>query len=165
MKGTAPHLSPGRDRDGALRFGPGMTSKSSAVTQGIRLAILAIALATPAFAGPIALPQETHINDELRAGAAGDILRRTCPSIKARMFVVWGRLYDLRDYALSKGYTEAEVKTFLDDDAQKARVKAEAMAYLAKAGAIPGAVASYCQVGRDEIAKNTPLGQLIRSTQ
>ena len=133
--------------------------------QFLCLGLLAFLMATPAFAGPVPLPQETHINDELRAGAAGDILRQTCPSIKARMFVVWSRLYALRDYALSKGYTEPEVKAFLDDDAQKARVKAEANAYLANAGAKKGDVESYCQVGRDEIAKNTPLGQLLRSTK
>ena len=131
----------------------------------LHLAIFATLTATAAAASPVPLPQEAHINDELRAGAAGDILRHTCPSISARMFVVWGRLYDLRDYALAQGYTEPEVKAFLDDDAQKKRVKAEAMAYLAKAGAKPGDVESYCKVGRDEIAKKTPLGQMLRSSK
>jgi hypothetical protein len=129
------------------------------------LATLATFAITSAALAKVPLPQETHINDELRAGAAGDILRQTCPSLSARMFVVWGRLYDLRDYALAQGYNEPEVKAFLDDAAQKKRVKAEAMAYLAKAGAKPGDAESYCKVGREEIARKTPLGQLIRSSK
>lgn len=126
------------------------------------LALLAL-LASPAAASPPPMAKDAHINDELRAGIAGDILRKTCPAISARMFVVMGRLYDLKSYAEAQGYTEADYNAFRGDPAQKARLKAEAEAYLEKAGARPGDVASYCQVGRDEIAKNTPLGQLIRS--
>jgi hypothetical protein len=119
--------------------------------------------AASAAATPMA--QDKHINDELRAGFAGDILRKTCPTISARMFVVVGRLYDLKSYAESHGYTAADYDAFRSDPAEKARLKAEAAAYLAKAGAKPGDVESYCQVGRDEIAKGTPLGTLIRSSK
>ncbi|MBI1172070.1 hypothetical protein GC209_11775 [bacterium] len=133
----------------------------------LRFPLLALCLALPfgAAATPVPLPQEPHINDELRAAAAGDILRHTCPTISARLFVFLGRVQDLKSYAISKGYTPPEVKAFLDDDAQKARIKAEAEAYLAAAGAKPGDVESYCKVGRDEIARKTPMGQMLRSSQ
>ena len=127
--------------------------------------IAVLPFAGPAVASPVPLEQEAHINDELRAAAAGDILRHTCPSLSARVFVFLGRVNDLQNYALSKGYSQPEVKAFLDDDAQKARVKAEAQAYLAKAGAKPGDIESYCKVGRDEIAKKTPMGQMLRSSK
>ncbi|MGV8986702.1 MAG: DUF5333 domain-containing protein [Cypionkella sp.] len=133
--------------------------------RAVRFALAAFLLASPALAGPVPLPQEVHINDELRAMKAGDMLRHTCPSISARVFVVLGRLRDLQNYALAQGYTEPEVQAFMDNDVQKARVKAEANAYLAKAGAIPGDVESYCKAGRDEIAKKTPLGQMLRSSK
>lgn len=111
------------------------------------------------------MAQNAHINDELRVGFAGDMLRTTCPSISARMFVVMGRLYDLKSYAEAQGYSEADYDAFRKDPVQKARIKAEAADYLAKAGAKPGDIASYCQVGRDQIAKGTAVGRLLRSSE
>ena len=128
--------------------------------------VVALAVLLPGLAladGKVPLPQETHINEQLIAGAAGDILRKECPKIEARLLVVWGKLFDLKSYAESKGYTEAEVKAFLQNADQKARVKAAAMAYLAAAGAKAGDRASYCSVGKSEIAKGTLLGSLIKS--
>ena len=128
------------------------------------VAVLAVLLPVGALAeDKVPLPEEAHINGQLIAGAAGDILRKECPTITARMLVVYGKLFDLKSYAESKGYTEAEVKAFLQDADQKARVKAAAMAYLAAAGAKAGDRASYCSVGKSEIAKGTLLGSLIKS--
>ena len=115
--------------------------------------------------GNVPLPQEAHINEQLIAGAAGDILRNACPTISARMLVVFDKLYELRSYAEGKGYTEVEVKAFLKDPVQKARVKAAAVDYLRAAGAVVGDRASYCAVGKGEIAKGTLLGSLIKSTE
>lgn len=126
------------------------------------LAMLALGLAATA-QDAVPMAQNVHINDELRAGFAGDTLRKTCPTISARMLVVMDRLWGLKGYAEGQGYTEADYDAFRKDPAQRARLKAEAAAYLAKAGAKPGDVASYCRVGRDEIAKGTALGTLLRS--
>ena len=103
-------------------------------------ALAGLTLATSAFAGPVPMAQNAHINDELRAGFAGDVLRNTCPTISARMLVVMGRLWDLKSYD-------------------------EAAAYLAAAGAKPDDVESYCAVGEAEIAQKTPVGTLLRSSR
>ena len=141
----------------------------------IRLAVLALALATPlvatpvfatpVFATPEPMAQNRHINDELRAGFAGDALRKICPSISARMVVVMGRLWDLKFSAEKHGYTGADYDAFRGDPIQKARLKAEAEAYLQAAGAKPGNVQSYCKVGEVEIAKGTAVGSLLRSSR
>lgn len=109
------------------------------------------------------LNTEAHINAQLVAGKVGDTIRKTCPSISARMFVVLEKLNALEDYARAKGYAEADVKVFLKDPAEKARIKRLAQAYLAKAGAVAGDADSYCRVGRDEIAKGTLVGSLLKS--
>ena len=130
------------------------------------VAVLAVLLPIGALAeDKVPLPEEAHINGQLIAGAAGDILRKECPTITARMLVVYGKLFDLKSYAKSKGYTEVEVKAFLKNAGQKARVKASAAAYLAAAGAVAGDSASFCTVGKSEIAKGTLLGALIRSSE
>jgi Family of unknown function (DUF5333) len=127
-----------------------------------------LALASPAAAEEpqkVPLPQEAHINEQLVAAAAGDMLRKTCPSLSARMVVVWFALQDLEDYARAQGYTEEEVTVFLKDKDQKARVKAEAEAYLAAAGVVAGDEESYCAAGRAEIAAGTLVGSLLRSSE
>ena len=125
------------------------------------LALIAV-MATPAFA-QVPLSQEQHINDSLVAGQVGDTIRKTCPSISAKMFVVLGKLNDLEDYDREKGYSEAEVKAFLKDKSEKARIKALAKDYLTAAGAVEGDPESYCTVGRAEIEKGTLAGSLLRS--
>lgn len=127
-------------------------------------ALAALTLATPALAIE-PLPQEKHINDSLRAGRIGDVIRKTCPTMHARMFVVWSKVEDLKKYALDKGYTRAEVEAFLDDRTQKNRLKAEADAYLKQAGAVVGDPESFCRVGEAEIAKGSLVGSLLRSSR
>lgn len=130
----------------------------------LTLTLAALLLAAPVYAlDP--LPQEKFINDSLRAGRVGDVIRKTCPSISARMFVVWQKLEDLKAYALDQGYTADEVEAFIKNDDEKTRLKAEAAAYLKAAGAVDGDAESYCKVGRDEIAKGSAIGELLRSSQ
>lgn len=125
-------------------------------------AALITVIALPA-AAQTPLNQEARINSTLIAGQVGDTIRKTCPSISARMFVVLGELNALEDYARDQGYTEADVKAFLKDKTEKARIKTAANAYLKKAGAVEGDVETYCVVGRAEIEKGTLAGSLLRS--
>lgn len=126
------------------------------------LTLIALLGATPALA-QVPLNQDAHINDSLVAGKVGDTIRKTCPSISAKMFTVLSKLNELEDYARGKGYAEADVKAFLKDPKEKARIKGLALDYLTKAGAVEGDEESYCKVGRDEIAKGTLTGSLLRS--
>jgi nucleotide-binding universal stress UspA family protein len=123
-----------------------------------------LAAASPALA-QVPLAEEAHINDSLRAGRIGDVIRNTCPTISARMFVVLMKIEDLKRYALDQGYSRDEVEEFIKNKDQKNRLKAEAAAYLAEAGAVEGDAESYCKVGRDEIAKGSLIGELLRSSE
>ena len=126
------------------------------------LTLTAMLAATPALALE-PLNTEPHINDSLIAGRVGDVIRKTCPSISARMFTVLQKMNELESYARGKGYAEADVKAFLKDPVEKVRIKKAAEAYLAAAGAKEGDAESYCAAGRSEIAKGTLAGSLLRS--
>ena len=129
-----------------------------------RLILILSLLAAPALAlEPI--NREAHINESLMAGRVGDVIRNTCPTISARMLVVYSKLKELERYARDKGYSEEDFKAFTGNGAEKARMKAQAQAYLAAAGAVEGDVESYCKVGRDEIAKGSLIGELLRSSE
>ncbi|MCF6315760.1 MAG: DUF5333 domain-containing protein [Marinosulfonomonas sp.] len=109
------------------------------------------------------LPKEVHINYSLMSAKVADTIRKTCPGISARMFVVWNKANALKSYALKKGYTEAEVRAFLKNPKEKARVKATAADYLTSHGAVAGNAESYCTLGREEIAKKSLIGQMLRA--
>lgn len=128
----------------------------------MRFALVLALAATPAFANP-KIAADDHVTEALVGARMGDVIRNTCPSISARYFAVLGAMSDLKAYARSQGYTEEEVKLFLKDPEQKARISALADKRLAKAGVKAGDVESYCVAGRAEIAAGSATGKLLRS--
>lgn len=109
------------------------------------------------------LPEENHINSQLFAAAVGDEIRKNCPSISARMFVVWQKANALESYALDKGYSEEEVKAFLKDKGERKRMKALRNAYLQENGVTKGNADSYCALGQKEIKDKSLIGELLRA--
>jgi hypothetical protein len=141
-----------------------VTAKENPMTRLFaRLTIAALlSAAVPAYA-MVPLNQNEHITESLVAAKVGDTIRKTCPSITARMFTVLGKMNDLEDYARAQGYTEAEVKAFLKDKTEKARINGLAADYLKNAGAVEGDAESYCVAGKAEIANGTLAGSLLKS--
>ena len=111
----------------------------------------------------VPLNQEVHINEQLVAAAIGEIIRQNCSRISPRYLTFYRKAKDLEDYARAKGYTEAEVKAFLKDKTEQARVKRLAEGYLAERGVVEQEEASYCKAGRAEIKNGTLTGELLRA--
>lgn len=128
--------------------------------KALAAAMIASLLAVPALAlEPLA--KEKHINDRLIAARIADRIRRTCPSINARMFYAFGEARKLKRYAEAKGYSAAQIDAFLDDKAEKARIYAVAEEYLTRKGAKKDDPDSFCAIGRQEIARKTIIGSLL----
>lgn len=120
------------------------------------------ALAAPALAlEPI--NTEKHINHTLLQGFIADNIDKNCDSLSPRTLRALSELNTLKNYALAKGYSRDEVKAFVTSKTEKARGKAEAVAWLKANGAVEGNQASYCKIGEAEIAKGSLIGQLLRS--
>ena len=111
----------------------------------------------------VPLAEEPHINEQLMAASVGDVIRNTCPSISARMVTVFFKAKELEKYARKAGYQEDEVKAFLKDKSEKARIKAMAADYMAANGVVEGDVDSYCALGTSEIAKDSAIGALLKA--
>jgi len=124
-------------------------------------ALMAALGAKAAAASPLA--RNDAINDQLFAAAVGDRIRKECPTISARLFLVWRKAEALEAYALDQGYTADQIEAYLESEADKARLEARALSYLAERGARPGDAAAHCRVGEAEIAANSPIGELLRS--
>lgn len=160
------------DSNGRMGRGYGLTGQGdrtlAPLNRRMTMTRLMLALCLSTLAAPLwaesRIAKDDHVTQMLMAARVGDVIRNTCPTISARMFVVLGQMHELKAYALAQGYTEPEVRAFLKDPVEKDRIKGLADAYLAKAGAKPGDAESHCTVGRAEIAAGTLTGRLLRSS-
>lgn len=109
-----------------------------------------------------ALRDDAHVTKMLVGAQIGDILRQKCPKVSARMFVVLGEMSALKTHATSKGHSDGAIRAFLNDAAEKQRIRALADDYLQNAGANPSDAASYCAVARREVDSKTVAGRLIK---
>lgn len=123
-------------------------------------AAFALAVAAPAPAAP-SLRDDPHISERLLAAQVGDLIRRTCPSVGARLITAYREMKKLEAYARGLGFSDAEIKAFINDKDEKARVKAEARAYMRQKGVVEGDRESYCRLGRAEIAAGSITGSLL----
>lgn len=127
----------------------------------IPAALLALSFSAPAQALP-PLAENDRVVGEFFAVAVGDAIRKNCGSISARIFYVLRRANQLEDYALSLGYTDADIDEMRKNPANKARLRRMRDAYLAENNVVAGDEASYCRLGEREIDNGTFIGSLLR---
>ena len=84
-----------------------------------------------------------------------------CEAIDSRKIQGLAFLLSLQAHARDLGYSPEEIEAFMDDDAEKDRLKAEARAQLREMGGVEGDWETYCEVGRKEIAAETQVGRLL----
>ena len=61
------------------------------------------------------------------------------------------------------GLTEDQIEELTENRAEKEKLRARIRADLAKRGATPETPEGYCTVGREEIAKDSAAGRLLRA--
>ncbi|MCU0829354.1 MAG: DUF5333 domain-containing protein [Tabrizicola sp.] len=131
----------------------------------LRTLTIALTLAaTPALA-LVPINENEVIVETLLQGFIGDAIDDNCPTIEARKMRALNELTKLRDYALEQGYSGQEIRDFVTSKEEKAKGKAIAAERLKERGAEPGKTEVYCAIGEEEIAKDSLIGQLLRSTK
>ncbi len=128
------------------------------------LPLAVIVIAQPALA-LVPINQEPTIIDTLLQGFIGDAIDDNCDTIEARKLRALGELNKLRDHALDLGYSSEEIRALVTSKEEKAKGKALAAEWLKARGAEPGNPEAYCKIGEAEIAKETLVGYLLRSTK
>lgn len=125
---------------------------------------LAIAMtASAAAASAASLAEEVDINLGLFHLSVADEIRKRCDVIAPRYLVALNTMRSLKEEALRRGYSEAEIDRYIHDKAEKARMRARSDAYIRTQGAEPNDGPSLCILGRREIAKQSPIGVLLRA--
>lgn len=131
-------------------------------TRSALIATAAICAATTVQAQNLPpLSQERYINDRLVAARVADRVRKTCPTLDARMIYAYTQARALKRYAEDKGYTGAQIEAFLDSKPDKQRIYAVAEAYLTQNGAQKDDPQSFCRIGEAEIAAGSVAGSLL----
>lgn len=123
-------------------------------------AMLTMTLTAPARAEGLADEAEIR-NGLLIVGMAYEISRK-CDSIDARTLTGIRTLLNLKARARELGYSSTEVDAYIDDKVEKKRLEGIARGQLAQLGVVADQPETYCIVGRDQIAKDTGVGRLLR---
>lgn len=129
-----------------------------------KLGILAVVVlvSTPAVALEPLHQNRTVVSGFYAMGLA-DLVRRNCDDISPRYLRAYNYLKALEKFALDAGYTPAQIEELTDNREEKQKLRARIEDDLAKRGASAETPQGYCTVGREEIAKNSAAGRLLRA--
>ena len=125
------------------------------------LAALLIA-ALPAAAKP-ALRDVPEIENTLFAVAIADEVRDQCGTISARMLKALTTLRKIKARANALGYSDAEIRAYIESDNEKARMRKKGESFLKQSGVRLSDPETFCAFGRAEIAKNSAIGALLKA--
>lgn len=138
---------------------------SGAIRAALVATVMGVCLAAPvssAAARPH-LREVTEINDGLFAVAIAREIKDYCPDISARYLRAFNFLSSLKRTAREMGYSNAEIDAYVENDTEKARMRARGEAYLAAKGVSYDDPQSFCTLGREEIEKSSRIGVLLRA--
>ena len=128
----------------------------------IRAAVVAAAMAAASGPAAAGLADEREVTERLIVVGMADQLRKTCGGIDARMVRAYSYLRGIARIALDLGYDRQVIEDYIEDRAVKDGLRAVAADRLAERGARAGDEAAHCRVARDEIARGTAVGRLLR---
>lgn len=110
-----------------------------------------------------ALRDVPEIENGLFAVALADAVRDGCPAIDGRILRGLALLRQLRRIANDLGYSDADIRAYVESDAEKARMRAKGKRFLAQNGVTAANPETLCAFGRAEISRNSAIGALLRA--
>ena len=109
------------------------------------------------------LSDVAEIDNELYYIAIANEISEYCPSISGRRLKAIGVMWGLRSKANELGYSDTEIRAYVESDAEKDRMRAKGEAYLAQNGVSYDKPNSFCTLGRAEIERNSAIGVYLRA--
>lgn len=124
--------------------------------------VLGFAVLAGATAANPEIGQIPEISEGLINTAIAYEIDRVCDSLDGRRIEGINFLWSLKSKASELGYSDTEIRAFVDNDAEQDRLEAIARDRLRGMGAVEGQPETYCTVGRAEMAGQTEVGRLLR---
>lgn len=132
------------------------------VKTSLVVALTATVVATTAVAKP-PLRDVPEIDDALLMVAIADDLRKTCDDIDARLLKALGHIQGLKSKARKLGYSDDEIKAYTGSKDEQKRMRARGEKYLEQRGVDRKNDTAYCTFGKQEIAKGSQIGVLLKA--
>lgn len=132
----------------------------------IAMLVASQALAVPATAQDARwdpLREDQTLTEGLVLIAIGRRIVKGCEAIEPARARAFFHANGLMQRARDKGFSTAEINEFIKDEFEKARIDALSDAWLASKDTTKTDAEGLCRVGRDEIARATPLGRMLRT--
>lgn len=104
-----------------------------------------------------------EIDNELYYIAIANEISEYCPSISGRRLKAINVMWGLRSKAHKLGYSDKEIRAYVESDAEKDRMRAKGEAYLAQNGVSYDTPNSFCALGKSEIQRNSAIGVYLRA--
>lgn len=124
--------------------------------------VLSAGLAQAATAQP-PLRDVPQIDDKMLWVALAIEISDRCDTLSSRTLRGLNYLWQLKSEASALGYSDADVRAYVESDAEKARMRARGEAYVRNHGLDPAKDADLCRLGRDEIQKGSQIGAFLRT--
>lgn len=130
----------------------------------LALAVGAPAQATTQAEVNAALRADAQIWDAFVAMAAAREISSRCAGIEAREFRARTHVVSLYNRARSMGFTRPQIMAFIDDEGEKARLRAATIAWFGQNGVrVSDGAEAFCALGRSQIAQGTQTGSYLRA--
>ncbi|WP_417247959.1 DUF5333 domain-containing protein [Celeribacter sp.] len=128
------------------------------------LAFGAAFLAQPVNANSLPpLSEVPEIDDNMLAVAMAIEISDECPTIAPRKLKGLNFLWSLKTRAAEMGYSDDEIRAYVESDEEKDRIRNVAFDYARAQGVDPTTAQGLCDLGMMEIAKGSVTGSLLRA--
>lgn len=144
------------------RHASGLRISRRLTTGMVALWFCTVIPATAAQAKP-PLRDVPEIENTLFVVAVANEVGKKCDSIRGRRLKGFNMLMRLRTQANKLGYSDAEIRAYVESDSEKDRMRAKGYKYLAANGVEPDAPETFCAFGRAEIANSSAIGALLKA--
>ena len=104
-----------------------------------------------------------EIENIIFAAAVAHEVSEKCPGIKARKVKALGMAWRLRSRANALGYSDSEIRDYVESKTEKARMRTKGEKYLRANGVDYTKTETFCVFGHAEIAKSSAVGALLRA--
>lgn len=104
-----------------------------------------------------------EVENIIFAAALAHEISGKCHSIKARKMKALGMAWQLRSRANELGYSDVEIRAYVESDTEKARIRAKGEKFLKANGVDYDNPESFCTFGHAEIAKSSAIGALLKA--
>jgi len=132
------------------------------ILQSLLVALILTLTTGLAFANP-SLRDVPEVENIIFAAALAFEVSENCQSLAPRKFKAIRMAWQLRNHANDLGYSDAEIRAYVESDVEKARMRAKGEKFLTANGVDYTKPETFCAYGRAQIEQSSAIGVLLKA--